>query len=79
MAMAHFPNRTVLVQVGASRPFSDIAGIHYIKMDNTLAKRRDLANRLKMAGCSVIDLNSTTEWQTAGDFSLPSRSSAAHD
>ena len=70
MAMAHFPNRTVLVQVGPSRPFSDIAGIHYIKMDNSLARRTDLAKRLKMAGCGVRDLNSTTEWQTAGDFSL---------
>src|ERR1039458_6511214 len=77
MAMAHFPNRTVLVQVGPSHPFSDIAGIHYIKMDNSLAKRRDLANRLKMAGCGLIDLNSTTEWQTEGDFSLPTKASAA--
>jgi predicted nucleotide-binding protein len=71
MAMARFPNRTVLVQVGPSRPFSDIAGIHYIKMDNSLPKRRDLANRLKMAGCGIVDLNSTTEWHTAGDFTLP--------
>ena len=76
MAMAHFPNRTVLVQVGPSRPFSDIAGIHYIKMDNSLARRTDLAKRLKMAGCGVRDLNSTTEWQTAGDFSLAEKKSA---
>jgi predicted nucleotide-binding protein len=41
MAMAHFADRTVLVQVGQSRPFSDIAGVHYIKMDNTFAKRKD--------------------------------------
>ena len=73
MAMAHFPNRTVLVQVGPSRPFSDIAGIHYIKMDNSLAKRKDLAKRLKLAGCEIIDLNSTTGWHTAGDFSLPQK------
>jgi predicted nucleotide-binding protein len=70
MAMAHFPDRTVLVQVGWSRPFSDIAGIHSIKMDNTLEKRRDLARRLKLAGCEIIDLDSSIEWQTAGNFAL---------
>ena len=68
MAMAHFPKRTVLVQVGWSRPFTDIAGIHSIKIDNTLEKRRDLAGRLKIAGCEIIDLNASIEWQTAGDF-----------
>jgi predicted nucleotide-binding protein len=70
MAMAHFPRRTVLVQVGWSRPFTDIAGIHSIKIDNTLEKRRDLAVRLKMAGCEIVDLNASIEWQTAGDFAL---------
>jgi predicted nucleotide-binding protein len=68
MAMAHFENRTILVQVGPCRPFSDIAGIHFVAMDDSLPKRRDLANRLKMAGCGVVDLDSTTEWQTAGKF-----------
>lgn len=70
MAMALFPNQTVFVQVGTSRPFSDIAGIHYVKMDNTIGKRKDFARRLKMAGCKIIDLELSTEWQTAGDFSL---------
>jgi predicted nucleotide-binding protein len=70
MAMALFPNQTVFVQVGTSRPFSDIAGIHYVKMDNSVAKRKDFARRLKMAGCKIIDLELSTEWQTAGDFSL---------
>jgi predicted nucleotide-binding protein len=50
MAMAHFPEKTVLVQVGWSRPFSDIAGIHSIKIDNTLDKRRALTTfRRKIA------------------------------
>ncbi|MFL6463258.1 MAG: TIR domain-containing protein [Bryobacteraceae bacterium] len=70
MAMAKFPKQTVLVQIGPSRPFTDIAGIHIIKMDNSIERRRDLANRLKTAGCQITDLDSTLEWQTAGDFSL---------
>jgi hypothetical protein len=70
MAMAHSPSRTVLVQVGWSRPFTDIAGIHSTKIDNALEKRRDSTGRLKMAGCEIIDLNASIEWQAAGDFGL---------
>ena len=68
MAMAHFPERTVLVQVGWIRPFSDIAGIHAIKMNNSIERRRDLAKRLAVAGCEISDLNSSLDWQTEGDF-----------
>jgi predicted nucleotide-binding protein len=70
MAMAWFPDQTVFLQVGKSRPFSDIAGIHYVKMDNSIARRKDFAQRLKTAGCKVIDLELSTDWQTAGNFSL---------
>ena len=73
MAMAYFPEKTVLVQVGWSRPFSDIAGIHSIKIDNSIGKRHDLARRLKLAGCEIIDLNSSIDWQTAGDFAIGPR------
>jgi predicted nucleotide-binding protein len=69
MAMAHFPNRTVLVRVGRCRPFSDVAGIHFVEMDNSIEKRKDLAKRLRMAGCAIIDLESSTGWQTEGNFS----------
>jgi predicted nucleotide-binding protein len=77
MAMAHFPERTVLVQVGWIRPFSDIAGIHAIKMDNSFERRSDLAQRLRIAGCEIKDLNSSIEWQTVGDFSIRDLSSSA--
>jgi predicted nucleotide-binding protein len=69
MAIASFPERTVLVQAGWSRPFSDIAGMHMVKIDNSVERRRDLANRLRMAGCEVSDLNMSIDWQTVGDFS----------
>jgi predicted nucleotide-binding protein len=70
MAMAHFPNRTVLVRVGNCRPFSDIAGIHFVEMDNSIRRRREFAARLKLAGCAIVDLDSSTDWQTEGNFSL---------
>jgi predicted nucleotide-binding protein len=70
MAMAWFPNQTVFVRVGKIRPFSDIAGIHYVEMNNSIPKRKEFAQRLKMAGCKIIDLELSTDWHTAGNFSL---------
>ncbi len=67
MAFASHPDKTVLVQIGTVRPFSDIAGRHVIRMDDSGAKRQNLALRLKTAGCSV-DLEGT-DWHTAGNFS----------
>lgn len=76
MAMARDPDRTILVQVGDVRPFSDIAGRHMIRMDNSTKKRQDLALRLEAAGCGV-NLKGT-DWQTTGDLTPPSISPAAH-
>jgi ABC-type sugar transport system substrate-binding protein len=69
MAMGRHSDRTVLVELGDLRPFSDIAGRHCVRLDNSEASRRDLAERLKAAGCPVVLTN--TEWLTAGDFSAP--------
>jgi predicted nucleotide-binding protein len=69
MAMGYDPKRTVLVEIGALRPFSDIFGRHTVRLDDTFAKRQELANRLKSAGCE-INL-SGTDWHTAGSFQLP--------
>jgi len=66
MAMARHPNRTVLVEIGTLRPFSDIGGRHTIQMDNSPKKRQELAQRLEKAGCPV-NLRGT-DWQTAGDL-----------
>lgn len=66
MAMGRDSNRTVLVQYGEIRPFSDIAGRHIIKLNNSSEKRHEFANRLKNAGCDVT--NDGTKWYTAGDF-----------
>ena len=66
MAMARSQDRTVLVELGDLRPFSDVAGRHAIRLDNSSQRRQDLAQRLEAAGCPV-NLQGT-DWHTAGDF-----------
>ena len=72
MAMGRNPQRTILVELGKVRPFSDVAGRHAIRLDNTAPKRNDLAQRLNKAGCEVNLTGS--DWLTAGDFTLPGNS-----
>lgn len=68
MAMGRFADRTVLVELGRLRPFSDIAGRHVIRLDNSTQRRQGLAQRLQATGCTV---NLTgTDWHTAGRFDL---------
>jgi hypothetical protein len=69
MALGRDPRRTVLVEVGVIRPFSDVAGRHAIRLSNDTANRQELANRLKTAGCDV-DLRGT-DWHNTGDFTPP--------
>ena len=66
MAFGSHPNRTILVEVGETRPFSDIAGRYVIRLNNSTQSRQDLAQRLKSAGCTV-DLTGT-DWHNIGDF-----------
>lgn len=68
MALGRDPNRTVLVEIGQLRPFSDIAGRHTVRLDNSTEKRQDLAMRLQSAGCKV-NLDGT-DWHTAGEFHI---------
>ena len=66
VAMARHQDRTILVELGALRPFSDIAGRHAVRMDNSSQRRQELAQRLEAAGCPVSLRG--TDWYTAGDF-----------
>ena len=66
MAMGRNQYRTVLVELGNLRPFTDIAGLHVIRMDNSSQRRQELAQRLEIAGCPVN--LSGTDWHTVGDF-----------
>ncbi len=66
MAMSRSQDRTILVELGNLRPFSDLGGRHTIRLDDSSQQRQDLAQRLGAAGCPV-NLNGT-DWHSAGDF-----------
>ncbi|WP_282818594.1 nucleotide-binding protein [Curtobacterium flaccumfaciens] len=69
MALGRDPRRTVLVEIGDVRPFSDVAGRHAIRLSNDPARRQELASRLRTAGCDVsLD---GTDWHSTGDFTPP--------
>lgn len=70
MAMGRDADRTVIVEMGQVKVFSDIHGRHVVRIDNTVGKRQDLAQRLETAGCSVD--TSGTDWHEAGDLTPPS-------
>jgi predicted nucleotide-binding protein len=66
MAMAAHRDRTVIVELGSLRPFTDISGLHVIRLNNTLRRRQQLASRLKVCGCRVRLTG--PDWPGAGDF-----------
>jgi predicted nucleotide-binding protein len=69
MAMGRNPDRTIIVELGTLRPFSDIAGRHTVKLSNDSSARQELAQRLETAGC-IVDL-SGRDWHTEGNFNFP--------
>lgn len=69
LALGRHPGKTILVEVGKLRKFSDIAGRHVVRLSNDYAKRNDLANRLESLGCKVDKQG--TDWTQAGDFTVP--------
>jgi hypothetical protein len=69
MAMGRDAKRTILVRFGQMRPFTDVVGRHAVHLDNSVAVRKELAQRLETAGCTV-ELSGDS-WLTAGDFTQP--------
>lgn len=71
MAFGRSQDRTIIVEIGHLRPFSDIAGRHVIRLNDTPEKRLELISRLKLAGCTVnID---GADWLNEGCFGLAVR------
>ncbi len=71
MAMGRCQERTILVQVGNLRPFSDIAGRHTVRLDGSPERCKDLADRLKSAGCTV-DVTGA-DWLSECTFEIENR------
>ncbi|MGO9976043.1 MAG: TIR domain-containing protein [Solirubrobacteraceae bacterium] len=65
MAFGLHPDRTLLVELGTLRPFSDIFGRHVVRLDGTEQPLRDIAGRLEIAGCAVD--------QSGDDWADPNR------
>lgn len=58
-------DRTVIVEVGRVKSFSDQAGRHVVRYDGSAARRNALAERLRIAG---LDVNTGgQDWLSAGD------------
>ncbi|MCH1868000.1 TIR domain-containing protein [Nocardioides sp. CFH 31398] len=69
MALARNEDRTIIVELGQVKSFSDIHGRHVVRLDNSVPKRQELGNRLKTAGCAVrLD---GTDWHEDGDLTPP--------
>ncbi|MFF8931263.1 TIR domain-containing protein [Streptomyces longwoodensis] len=69
MAMGRHEDRTVIVEFGHVKVFSDIHGRHVVRLDNSIKKRQELATRLQTAGCSTRTTG--TDWHDAGDLTPP--------
>jgi predicted nucleotide-binding protein len=67
-AVGAFPKKTILVQVGKARSFSDIGGRLMVHLSDDPAKRRTFANRLRNVGCKP-DIDGV-DWLTTGKFKL---------
>jgi predicted nucleotide-binding protein len=66
MAFGRRADRTIMVQIGSLRPFSDVAGRHTLQYTGTPANRHELRDRLKTASCAVKE--GGTDWLHAGNF-----------
>jgi predicted nucleotide-binding protein len=66
MALDKYRDRTVIVELGKMRQVSDLAGIHTLRMNDSIERRKELAERLRDAQCSVRIEGSA--WHSAGRF-----------
>jgi predicted nucleotide-binding protein len=66
IAVGTHHRKTVMVQVGEVKSFTDIGGMHIPQLGNDPQSRHDLANRLEGLGCRID--RDGAHWLQAGDF-----------
>jgi hypothetical protein len=66
IARASHSDRTIWVELGKVREFSDRSGRHVVRLNNSTSKRQELARRLRDAKCDVNTLG--VDWHEEGDF-----------
>lgn len=65
-AFGAYPDKTLLVRIGQTRPISDLGGKHIMKLSNSGASRKEFAQRLKKMKFKVD--TEGTSWLTEFDF-----------
>ena len=68
-ALARYPQQTIFVQMGTQSIWSDIDGIHIIRINNDTSNRRALINRLEIAGCTM-DITGSDLWLSQGNLDV---------
>ena len=53
MAFGKKPNKTIIIEIGITRPISDLSGHLIIKLDDTISNRKKFAEKLSSIGCDV--------------------------
>lgn len=66
IALALHPGKTVLVEVGKVRQFTDISGMHTVRLSGSPTSRHSFVTKLKNAGCHPD--TSGSDWLTVGEF-----------
>jgi predicted nucleotide-binding protein len=66
LALGRHPEKTVLVQVGKVKPFSDIGGKHMVRLTDEKESRHGFANRLANIGLAVDRVGN--DWMSVGTF-----------
>jgi len=65
-AFGRSPDRTVIIEVGRVKHFSDVAGRYTVRLTNDAASRNEVVVRLRTAGCPVS--TDGRDWLQTGDF-----------
>jgi predicted nucleotide-binding protein len=66
IAIGSHHHKTMIVQVGDVKPFTDIGGMHILHLSNDAHSRHDFANRLADLGCRIDTTGDL--WLRTGDF-----------
>ena len=66
LALATYPERTVIVEFGGLRPIGDLLGRHTVRFDGSTESVHRIIGRLKQAGCAVDD--TAINWRDTAVF-----------
>jgi predicted nucleotide-binding protein len=69
MAFARHPEKTIFVTFGRVKSFSDIGGMHVVRMTGSAKKRGELVEKLRTAGAEP-QTEGRGDWYEEGDFEI---------